>query len=243
MFSYITKLFIGLIYSTTIPSRLSLLKLRREANACEKIDELIELAFNFSFPLKFNGIKIRPYQVKEEIMELLKILKSVNPKNIVEIGTAGGGTLFLFAQVARSDALLISIDLPGGQFGGGYPAWKIPFYKSFARYATQRIELLRADSHDLNTLEKVKEILGDAQLDFLFIDGDHTYEGVKKDFEMYSPLIRKGGIIAFHDIVEHPPETCCEVSKFWNEVKQSYKYREIVKNWNQKWAGIGVLYV
>jgi len=44
-------------------------------------------------------------------------------------------------------------------------------------------------------------------LDFLFIDGDHTYEGVKRDFEMYSPLVRNGGIIAFHDIVKHPPET------------------------------------
>ncbi|MEM2742136.1 MAG: class I SAM-dependent methyltransferase [Nitrososphaeria archaeon] len=243
MFSYITKLFIGLIYSTTIPSRLSLLKLRREANACEKIDELVELAFNFSFSLKFNGIKIRPSQVKGEITELLKILKSVNPKNIVEIGTAGGGTLFLFAQVARSDALLISIDLPGGPFGGGYPAWKIPFYKSFARYATQRIELLRADSHDLNTLEKVKEILGDAQLDFLFIDGDHTYEGVKKDFEMYGPLVRKGGIMAFHDIVPGHPEHVGGVPKFWSEIKLRYKYIEIVEDWNQGGYGIGVIYV
>jgi hypothetical protein len=30
-------------------------------------------------------------------------------------------------------------------------------------------------------------------VDFLFIDGDHTYEGVKKDFEMYSPLVRREG--------------------------------------------------
>jgi len=42
--------------------------------------------------------------------------------------------------------------------------------------------------------------------DFLFIDGDHTYEGVEGDFEMYSPLVRRGGIIAFHDIVPGPPE-------------------------------------
>ncbi|MCS7366302.1 MAG: class I SAM-dependent methyltransferase [archaeon YNP-WB-062] len=67
-------------------------------------------------------------------------------------------------------------------------------------------------------------------MDFLFIDGDHTYEGVKKDFEMYSPLVRGGGIIAFHDIVQHPPETGCEVSGFWNEIKLRYKYREIVED-------------
>ncbi|MEM4488736.1 MAG: class I SAM-dependent methyltransferase [Desulfurococcaceae archaeon] len=114
--------------------------------------------------------------------------------------------------------------------------------ESFAK-ERQRIHLIRADSHDPKTLEFVKRILGNGKLDFLFIDGDHTYEGVKRDFEMYSPLVRKGGIIAFHDIVEHPPETGCEVSRFWNEIKHSYNYLEIVKSWDQKWAGIGVIYV
>jgi predicted O-methyltransferase YrrM len=80
-------------------------------------------------------------------------------------------------------------------------------------------------------------------VDFLFIDGDNTYEGVKKDFEMYSLLVRNGGVIAFHDICPHPPETGCEVSRFWNKVKQRYKYAEIVKDCNQKWSGICVLYV
>ena len=102
---------------------------------------------------------------------------------------------------------------------------------------------MRRDSHDPRTLEEVRRILGDEKVDFLFIDGDHTYEGVKRDFEMYSPLVKEGGIVAFHDICPHPPETKCEVSKFWNEVKQKYRHVEIVEDWNQKWAGIGVLYV
>jgi hypothetical protein len=50
-------------------------------------------------------------------------------------------------------------------------------------------------------------------------------------------------IIAFHDTCLHPPETKCEVSMFWDEVKRKYKYLVIVEDWNQKWAGIGVLYV
>ncbi|MEO0196406.1 MAG: class I SAM-dependent methyltransferase [candidate division WOR-3 bacterium] len=45
-------------------------------------------------------------------------------------------------------------------------------------------------------------MLGNSKLDFLFIEGNHSYEGVKMDFEMYFPLVRKGGIIAFHDIVK-----------------------------------------
>ena len=199
-------------------------------------------ALDFAFSFQAFGISIKPTQVKYEIAKLLEIVGELRPRVVLEIGTAGGGTLFLFTRAADPNAKIISIDLPGGPFGGGYPKWKVSFYKSFAR-GGQRIYLLRRDSHDPRTLEKVKEILGGEKVDFLFIDGDHTYEGVKKDFEMYSPLVRKGGIIAFHDICPHPPETKCEVSRFWNEVKRRYRYLEIVEDWNQKWAGIGVLYV
>ncbi|MBA7660163.1 hypothetical protein ES703_68162 [subsurface metagenome] len=101
--------------------------------------------------------------------------------------------------------------------------------------------LVRADSHDEKTFSEVVEILKGNEIDFLFIDGDHSYEGVKKDFEMYSSLVTKNGIISFHDIVPHPPETGCEVNKFWLEIKDSYEHVEIVKDWAQGQMGIGVL--
>jgi predicted O-methyltransferase YrrM len=210
-------------------------------NSAHNIDNIYD-ALNFAFSFRAFGVSIKPVQVEYEIAKLLEIVAELKPKVVLEIGTAGGGTLFLFTRVADPEAKIISVDLPGGPFGGGYPRWKIPLYKSFSK-GGQRIYLVRGDSHDPRTLEEVKRILGDEKVDFLFIDGDHTYEGVKRDFEMYSPLVRNGGVIAFHDICPHPPETGCEVSQFWNEVKQRHKYAEIVEDWNQKWAGIGVLYV
>ena len=39
----------------------------------------------------------------------------------------------------------------------------------------------------------------DIKIDFLFIDGDHSYEGVKKDFELYSKIISDNGTIVLHD--------------------------------------------
>jgi len=39
----------------------------------------------------------------------------------------------------------------------------------------------------------------DIKIDFLFIDGDHSYEGVKKDFELYSSIVNDNGIIVIHD--------------------------------------------
>lgn len=159
---------------------------------------------------------------------------------MLEIGTARGGTLFLFSKLADEKATIISIDLPKGKFGAGYPKWKVPLYKAFAE-GNQKIYLLREDSHNIKTLDKTKDILGNKKLDFLFIDGDHTYDGVKRDFELYKSLVRKGGIIAFHDIAPHPPKTKCEVSKFWNEIKINYKYKEFVEDWKQNWAGIGLI--
>lgn len=218
---------------------LAVKKLREMTAKCNTIDEKVDLAFSFKItPFKF--FNIRPSQIKWEISQLMKILTELAPETVLEIGTGWGGTLYLWTRVATPDATLISIDLPGGPFGGGYPKWRVPFFRSFASIR-QRIHLLRMNSHDETTLHEVKRILGGSKLDFLFIDGDHTYEGVKKDFEMYSPLVRGDGIIAFHDIVEHPPETGCEVHRFWREIKNNYPHQEIVKDWNQGWAGIGVI--
>ena len=183
----------------------------------------------------------KPIQIKDEFVGLLEIFKEANPKVIMEIGTAMGGTLFSFCKLAKENVLIISLDLPEGPFGGGYSEWKIPFYKAFIK-GEQKLYLLRKDSHKQETLEEVKKVLGCKLIDSLFIDGDHTYDGVKKDFEMYSQLVLKGGIIALHDIAIHPPETNIFVHDFWEELKNQYQNqcKEIIKNEKQGWAGIGV---
>ncbi len=80
-------------------------------------------------------------------------------------------------------------------------------------------------------------------LDYLFIDGDHRYEGVKKDFEMYSPLVKKGGVIAVSDIVEGNEERAGGVPQFWREIKSGYRHQELIEDPEQGGHGIGVLYV
>lgn len=49
------------------------------------------------------------------------------------------------------------------------------------------------------TTDEAVQRFSDQFFKFIFIDADHQYESVKKDFLNYYPLIRKGGIIAFHD--------------------------------------------
>ena len=56
---------------------------------------------------------------------------------------------------------------------------------------------------------------------------------------MYSPLVRKGGIIGFHDIGEKEEGGG---RQFWLEIKQQFKHKEITKDANKE-KGIGLLYV
>ncbi|MFZ5907171.1 MAG: class I SAM-dependent methyltransferase [Nitrospirota bacterium] len=181
-----------------------------------------------------------------EFSPLISLLKKRKLRTIVEIGTAGGGTLYAWCRIAQPDALLVSIDLPGGPFGGGYPRSDIKKFRRYKKKA-QRMYLLREDSHKTATQEKVKKILRDRSIDLLFLDGDHRYSGVKKDFRMYSPLVKKGGLVVLHDILFHPRVRACRVDRFWNEMKCCFRRREFIdreddRGWGQ-WGGIGVLYL
>jgi predicted O-methyltransferase YrrM len=177
--------------------------------------------------------------VSSELHRFAEIVASIRPKRVLEIGTFKGGTLCMLARLSAPRATIISIDLPGGEFGGGQSSVRSLLYHTF-RKLFQSMHLIRGDSHSEEVAARIKRITG--YLDVLFIDGDHTYEGVKRDFLFYASLVRPGGIVAFHDVAEHVSEDGCEVPRFWNEVKTSYRYEEITENPQQGW-GIGVLYV
>jgi predicted O-methyltransferase YrrM len=145
------------------------------------------------------------------------------PTRIVEIGTFHGGTLWAWCRVATRDAHLVTVDLPGGPFGGGgYDPSTLQAHGQRG----QTITLVEGDSHAPETLATVERAVG-GPVDFLFIDGDHHHEGVSSDYAMYSPLVRKEGLIAFHDIVPGLEEYVGGVPRFWRELTTGVK-REIV---------------
>jgi predicted O-methyltransferase YrrM len=213
--------------------------LRSSARKAQDVDSLVDLVMRF----RFGNVSVAPMQIRREITALCRIVSGLKPANVLEIGTAKGGTLFLFAQLAAPDAHLVSVDLPLGQFGGGYPNFKAPLYRSFAR-DTQRIDLIRADSHASETIARVTAAFPNG-VDFLFIDGDHSLAGVTQDFDVYGRLVRPGGVVAFHDIVPGPGVGVGDVPRFWQDLKKNGRVRaefvEFVEDWNQGGLGIGVL--
>lgn len=72
------------------------------------------------------------------------------------------------------------------------------------------------DSSDLQTVIKLKRFLEGRWIDLLFIDGNHSYEGVKIDYELYGPLTRH--LIAFHDVHSVIVKRALGVQRFWREM-------------------------
>ena len=185
-----------------------------------------------------------------------------NPINtVVEIGTYHGGTLWMFSQFAANGANLISIDLPDGNFSAGSDNNEFYFMKNYiGRFEQvpeglkhlQNFHYIREDSHDQMTKETLSGLIKrlNTDVDILFIDGDHSYEGVKKDYYMYKEFVADGGLIIFHDINEHKQVPFCRPHQFWHEIKgkDSSEYLEIIgqgleAGWGPDWAGIGIIVV
>jgi cephalosporin hydroxylase len=198
-------------------------------------DSVIALLFSRAFKY------VRPWQHRQELLALAKALERKRPLTMLEIGTASGGTLLLAACLADARATIFSIDLPCGPYGGGYPEWKTSLYQSFAR-AGQRIELIRGDSHSEAVFDTLRQRLEGRTIDYLFIDADHSYEGVRRDFEMYAALLSDGAMVAFHDIaVDRDRAQSHQVSIYWNEIKVRYPHMEFIADADQDKFGIGVL--
>lgn len=196
-------------------------------------EERVEFAMNAA------GGFLRPIQHVNEITRLYRFVEERRPRALLEIGTAKGGSLFLLCQAAADNATVVSIDLPLGRNGGGYPAWKAPIYKKFVKHG-QRLELLRTSSHLPESRDQARAIARGGY-DLIMIDADHSYEGVKIDFELYSPLLAPGGVIVLHDILHNRFDPEIEVDRLWHEIKPRYKTLEIVDSYDQGNLGIGVV--
>jgi cephalosporin hydroxylase len=221
-------------YRRYLQLRRNLDALRRQYAALNSLDEQIDLLRGHQI---FGAI-----QQHSEISGLLELLKQNPPRYVCEIGTASGGTLFLFAQVCAPAALLISVDL-------GLSAERCLVHARFAA-RRQRIVSIRGDSRDPKTLERVRSLLRGHPLDLLFIDGDHSYAGVKADFSNFSPLVGTGGLIVFHDIVRDLGSRCGTptqhytggVPTFWEEIKARHRTSELIEDPGQDGYGIGIVH-
>lgn len=175
----------------------------------------------------------------EELAKLIEEVDELAAKVIVEIGVGKGGTSWCWSKLSSVEKL-ISIDLPNGPWGGAENLDLEIAYINANKTPQCSFTYIPADSQAESTMNAILTLLAGSPIDFLLIDGDHSYEGVKADYEKYSPLVRIGGLIALHDVLPHDPAQNCHVDKFWKEIKKVSQYAEIIGE-PKTWGGLGII--
>jgi cephalosporin hydroxylase len=198
---------------------------------------IIKLGFNTEILreqpniVKTNGGGLLIWQYPNQFSKYLALLQKHKISSYIEIGCRWGGTFILtneylkmFNEINKCVAVDI-IDSPVINY------CLLNKEASFIKINSQSKEF--------------KNYMLNNNFDLIFIDGDHSYEGVKTDYEVCK---KSGKIFVFHDIVS---DECPGVVKFWNELKstenQTYDFFEFIEQyddvWNntrQKFLGIGV---
>lgn len=183
------------------------------------------------------------YQNEKEFEQLLKLFKLNKPRYVLEIGSMFGDTLHEWIKYSDEGATIVSIDLALPEIDSRHLQQK-HFHDVLSRQwgdeFNKKVHVFPTDSHSLITYNQVKDLFPNG-IDFLFIDGDHSYDGVKQDYMMYSQLVNKNesipSIIAFHDVCGI--EGCI---KFWEEIKSHSFINDLISESKDGW-GIGVMYV
>ena len=209
--------------------------LRRLAEYHERPRSLEETV---SWAMDFGGrglFRVRTVQMPEEITALARAVAALEPRVVLEIGTARAGTLLIWTSLASEE--VITCDLRDMSV-------QAPLLQALPPPGSHcKVTLLSGDSHTPAFRERVLAALAGRPVDFLFIDGDHSEAGVEADYDDYHDLVRPGGIIAFHDIVEKQPYDSTQVHAFWERLKQRHEYEEFVADPGQCGYGIGIIRV
>ena len=147
------------------------------------------------------------------------IVAALRPEKVVELGTYSGMSFFAFCQAMQEqniDGSVYAVDTwEGDEHTGNYGE---DVFNKVNRHARDRY---RAISYLLRmTFSEAAAQFDADSIDLLHIDGLHTYEAVREDFETWYPLVKPGGIILFHDIEARM--NGFGVRHYWAELESEY---------------------
>lgn len=127
-------------------------------------------------------------QVKEELREFLLVILNNKVKKFLQIGLGHFGSTQFCLSLICDEVVTVEYDIKN-----------ISNYSDRELFYNQNIEtFVYGDSTDSNVINKVSSF---GLFDAVLIDGNHSYEYVKKDLQNYSKFIKEGGIISFHDVL------------------------------------------
>jgi cephalosporin hydroxylase len=171
------------------------------------------------------GKGIRFWQYPNQLSKLIKYVSDKKVNSYLEIGVRWGGTFIIMNEVLkRLNPNLISYacDIVG-------MSNILTEYKSISPFT-----YLWQDSRQQEFLDNFNHVV-----DMVFIDGDHTYQGIRDDY--LTAVLLGARYIIFHDISS---DQVPEVKEFWDKIKQDYTYYEFVDQYDSvdgTFLGIGII--
>lgn len=163
------------------------------------------------------------------------LVENTKPQTLVELGTHTGNSYFAICQSVKSNALptrCYAIDTWQGDLHQG--SYEDDVYHSVKQYNDSHYsefsDLLRM------TFDEALPKFSEGAVDFLHIDGLHTYEAARHDFETWLPKLSDRAVVLFHDTAVRKLDF--GVWRLWEEL--SVKYPNIHFDYSQ---GLGVLFV
>lgn len=186
---------------------------------------------------KYCGKGIGIWQYPKQFAKYVQFLSTQNIETYLEIGIAAGGTfqyVTSFLKDINPDFKGIGID--PAECGCTLRGGENMYTKQFRDYIISNDFVQYHSDFSKNIFKYIDE----SQIfDLIFIDGDHSYDGVKSDFEL---LKNNGRILVFHDIVN---DNCPGVRKFWSEIKEQFETIEFIDQYegmDKKYLGIGIVF-
>lgn len=160
-------------------------------------------------------------QKPDELAAVLERAIALNPSVIVEIGCMAGGTLYAWREIC-DEVYGITLPPPNPDYPKQHGA-----------------SVLLGDSHEQAAIDWLREALAGRPIDVLHIDGDHSYDGVRADWEMYSPLVRPGGLILIHDVANSIDAP--DVGSFWRQELEIQFNGTVVSFPGRRPIGFGII--
>src|SRR6516162_6303822 len=154
------------------------------------------------------------------------------PRLLVELGTRNGVSYSAFCEAVvncKLDTHCFAVDTWKGDDHSGFYSEEV--YLDLCRFQDERYsafsKLLRCG------FDEAVSYFADSSIDLLHIDGLHTYEAVRRDFESWQPKLSESGVVLFHDT--NIREGDFGVWRFWEELRTQFPSFEFLHG-----AGLGV---
>lgn len=173
-----------------------------------------------------------------EINKIRQAYSMFQPQKVLELGTHHGGTAWVWITSGADSATIIAVDEYSEEITADcrdnnalFQTWKKP---------GQQVAFIKGNFATKPIIEKVYT---QGPYDWIFIDGNHEFQNIKRDFANYKNCIAPGGILLLHDIAQSNMDNDMEVGYFFEKLQdQGYATQKFIADPSCKWNGIGLVY-